>query len=331
MTIRVTLASRGNSAFVEFQGQEVLFLQDALRCSTRESISWHHRKKHTLFVTSFRFTYKNQNFSWFTSDVFLWRTVSSYQDSYVPFLRGGLQAKVVPERTTYCAWRVPQRVPLSVSSRVLRSDVASWAHTSGTPKIKLTTSKDAEWSSPTHVHHSHCTSRQLRTKANQRYDIPWDWLWEACPLARVRWGTCCNGFCSKEGLHYHIEQSARNQLERDQEQRALGKLSRSCQKTSNNQPWFTSLEIPWGFLAQAVLRWPSRGLCHTRKFQLKDIVWEEQVCIAIAQQTFAWETFDKRRKWERKPVVSLLPGSREHLALRKPCVLCQKYGGACMK
>jgi hypothetical protein len=42
-------------------------------------------------------------------------------------------------------------------------------------------------------------------------------------------------FCSKEGLHYCIEQSARNPLERDQVQRVLGNLSRNCHRTSNNQ------------------------------------------------------------------------------------------------
>jgi hypothetical protein len=28
-------------------------------------------------------------------------------------------------------------------------------------------------------------------------------------------------------------------------------------------------------------------------------------------------------------VVKLLPGSHKHLALRNPCVLFQRYGGAC--
>jgi hypothetical protein len=60
-------------------------------------------------------------------------------------------------------------------------------------------------------------------------------------------------FCSKEGLHYQIERSARNLLERDQVQIAPEKSSRSCRQTSNNQPLFTSFEIPWGFLSQAVL------------------------------------------------------------------------------
>jgi hypothetical protein len=37
-------------------------------------------------------------------------------------------------------------------------------------------------------------------------------------------------------------------------QRAPKKSFRSCRQTSNNQPLFASLEIPWGFLSQAVLR-----------------------------------------------------------------------------
>jgi hypothetical protein len=45
---------------------------------------------------------RTRNFSWFMSDKFLKRSVSSYQDSYVHSLQGGLQAKVVLERTTYC-------------------------------------------------------------------------------------------------------------------------------------------------------------------------------------------------------------------------------------
>ncbi len=140
--------------------------------------------------------------------------------------------------------------------------------------------------------------------------------------------TCCKGFCSKEGPHYCFEQSARNPLEHDQVQKALGKLSRSCLRTSNNQPWFTSLNTPWGFLARAVLRWLSGGLCHTRKCQLKDIVWEDKVWFTFAQQRLAPETFSKKRKGERKPVPSLVPGSCERLVLRNSRILCQKHRGA---
>ncbi len=107
----------------------------------------------------------------------------------------------------------------------------------------------------------------------------------------------------------------------------LGKSSRNCHQTSNNQPWFTSLETPWGFLAQILLRWLSGGLCHARKCQFKDIMWEEKVWFTIAQRTFAWETFGERRNGERKPVLILVPGSHEHLALRKR-IMCARNMGA---
>ncbi len=79
-------------------------------------------------ATSYRRTYKSQIFFfWFTSDKFLKRPVLSYRDSYEKFLQGDLQAKVVPERTTYCVtWGVPRRVPSSVSTSRLRSDSLSW-------------------------------------------------------------------------------------------------------------------------------------------------------------------------------------------------------------
>jgi hypothetical protein len=43
----------------------------------------------------------------------------------------------------------------------------------------------------------------------QRYDILWDWLWDACHMAGVHWVSRCKGFCSKEGPHYCLEQSVR--------------------------------------------------------------------------------------------------------------------------
>ncbi len=43
----------------------------------------------------------------------------------------------------------------------------------------------------------------------QRYDVPRDWLWDACHMAGVRWGSRCEGFCSKESPHYRHEQSTR--------------------------------------------------------------------------------------------------------------------------
>ncbi len=81
-----------------------------------------------LRATSYRCTYKSQNFFWFTSDAFLKRQVLSFWDSYQNFLPGGLRAKVVPERTTYCiTWRFLRRVPSSVSASRLSSDASPWA------------------------------------------------------------------------------------------------------------------------------------------------------------------------------------------------------------
>ncbi len=207
---------------------------------------------------------------WFRSDAFLRRPLSSYQDSCVHSLWGGLQAKGVPEWTTCrVTWGVPQRVSLSVSSSILCSDMSSWANASGTLKIKMTTRKRRWVISLTHAHHTNSSSRQLGTTADRRCDITRDWLRDACLMARVCWGMRCKGFFYKEGPHYCIEQSARNPLEHDQVPRALGEFSRSCRQTSNNQPQFTSSEIRWGFLAWAVLHWLSRDLCHARSTYLR--------------------------------------------------------------
>ncbi len=187
--------------------------------------------------------------------------------------------------------------------------------------------RDVEQSAPTHAHHTHCASRQSGTTADRRYDVPRDWLWDACQMARVYWGTRCEGFRSKESPHYRMERSARNLLERDQMRRAPEKSSRSGHQTSNNQTLFTSLEIPWGFLSWAVLRWLSGGLCHARKCQFKNIMCEEKVWFGIAQRTFAWETFGKRQNGKRRPVLIHVPGSHEHLALRKR-VMCTSSMGA---
>ncbi len=100
---------------------------------------------------------RTRKFSWFTSDEYLKRSVLSYQDSYVKFLQGDLQAKVIPERTTYCAWRDPQQVPSSITSRNLRSDMASGAQPSKISKIKMAAKKGRWVISP-----DSCASHPLR-------------------------------------------------------------------------------------------------------------------------------------------------------------------------
>jgi hypothetical protein len=177
-------------------------------------------------------------FFWFTSDAFRKRPVSSYQDSYINFYKEIYERRWYRKRTTYCVSggvtrRVPQ-VSLQANSTLTRHHEQKpqepwrtrWPQEMGRWAI----SPDSRASHPLH---SYAVGYYSQSKCN----VPWDWLREACHMARVRWGTCCEGFCSKEGPHYQMEQSARNQLEGDQVQRALEKLSGSCCQTSNNQPY----------------------------------------------------------------------------------------------
>ncbi len=89
---------------------------------------------------------------------------------------------------------------------------------------------------------------------------------------------------------------------------------------------FTNLEIPWGFLTRAVLH-SLAELMSGKKVSVQGFLWVRKEWFAFVQWTFAPETFGKGRKGKILPVVSLLPGSHERLALRNPCILCQKDGG----
>ncbi len=146
---------------------------------------------------------RTRYFFWFTSDVLWKRLVSPYRGSYIPFLLWSLQAKVVPKKAYLSRLRSPMKSSFKYLFKVLCTDVMSWAPTSRTPR-------------------SHGASRPLGMTAAQRYDVPRDWLWDTCHLARACWGTRCKGFCSEEGPHYRIEQSARNPLECEQVQKVLG-------------------------------------------------------------------------------------------------------------
>ncbi len=325
---RATHASRRNSASVEIQGQEVLSLQDTLRCSTHLSIRWRHCKilrptrdflqmhlqePECFLVHKWCFSEDTHLvISRLLRDISTRRFTSKSstgKDYLLRYLRS-------PAKSTFK--RLCKQTPLWLI--IMKKEPQE------PQRIRRPQERDVEQSALTHACHTHCASRQSGTTADRRYDIPRDWLWDACQMARVHWGTRCKGFCSKEGPHYQMEQSARNQLERNQVQRAPEKSSRSCRQTSNNQPLFMSLEI-LGFLSRAVLRWLSGGLCHTRKCHFKNILWEEKVWFAIAQPTFAWETFGERRNGERMPVLIHVPGSHECLASRKR-VMCASNMGA---
>ncbi len=100
--------------------------------------------------------------------------------SYIPFLQGSNMQQQYHRRTTLHTW------PWKMQER------------------------DAEWSTLTIARLIHGASVPLGTIVTQRYDVLRDWLWDACHMAGVRWGSRCKGFCSKEGLLYGSEQRARN-------------------------------------------------------------------------------------------------------------------------
>ncbi len=82
---------------------------------------------------------------------------------------------------------------------------------------------------------------------------------------------------------------------------ALSKALGIQQSTS-----FTSLEIPWGFHTRAVLH-SLAGLMSRKKVSVWGFLWVRKVWFAFAQQTFASETFGKRRKAScfKKPTCSV--------------------------
>ncbi len=108
-----------------------------------------------------------------------------------------------------------------------------------------------------------------------------------------------------KGPHYRFEQSTRN-------------------LTMNLIHKFWN---PFRFLTWAVLRSLAR-LMSCEKVSVWEFWWVRTVWFMFAQWLFAPDTFGNRWKREKSPVVSLLPGSHKRLALRNPCILCQKYGVA---
>jgi hypothetical protein len=90
---------------------------------------------------------------------------------------------------------------------------------------------------------------------------------------------------------------------------ALSKAQETWQSTL-----FTSLEIPWVFHTQAVLR-SLAGLMSCKKVSVWGFLWVRKVSFAFAQWTFVPETFGKR--WKASCFKKLTR------------VLCQKYGGTC--
>ncbi len=133
--------------------------------------------------------------------------------SYVPFLQGSHMRKQHHEGLLWAAKAVPSK--------------DYFTH------LTLKKARKGRWviSPDYHTSHPRCFCAVGDVVA-QRYDVLRDWLWDACHMAGVCWGSRCEGFWSKEGPHY-----------------ALSKAWGTQQSTL-----FMSLEIPWGFHTRAVLR-----------------------------------------------------------------------------
>ncbi len=224
-------------------------------------------KSYTLRATSYRRTYMSQN-SFFGSQVMRFirdpshhiktPTWNFYEEIYEQKLyRSGLLIAFLEESRKEYLKHLCKQTPLWLV--IMRKSLRNPQEQADRKK------RDVEQSAPTHLCHTHCTSRQLGTTADRRCDVPRNWLWEACHMARVRRGTRCKGFCSEEGPHYQMERSARNHLERDQVQRAPEKSSSSCHQTSNNQPYSRVRKSLWDSfpglycvdLAEAYVTWES--------------------------------------------------------------------------
>jgi hypothetical protein len=141
----------------------------------------------------------------------------------------------------------------------------------------------------------------------------------------VHWEARCEGFHSKEGPHYWFGRSVRNQLERNQVQRALEKSSGSCLLTSNNQP------ISWVWKS---IRDSSPGLycvdfaeAYVTQDNVSSRILTRKGRICNCPMDVRTRNLCKeRRNGERKPVLMLVPGSHERLTSRKRIMFARNMG-----
>ncbi len=66
---------------------------------------------------------------------------------------------------------------------------------------------DAEWSAPTIVRHIHGASVPLGTTVAQRYEVPQDWLWDACHMADLSILLGCKFWTRLLGSWKHVSRS----------------------------------------------------------------------------------------------------------------------------
>jgi hypothetical protein len=236
---------------------------------------WHHGKNSALRTTSFRCTYKNQNFFWFTSNAFLKRPVSLNWRLLRPFST---------KKTTCKSSTIEGLLYAPDPEERKKGTLIDWPRLLGVTSTVLLC----------------CWGRQLlKDMMYFGTDFEMHAIWQ--------------GYIEDPAAKDFVARKART-------------IAVSKAQGTQQSILFTSLDIPWGFLTQTVLR-SLAGLMSCEKVSVQGFLWVRKVWLAFAQQTFALETLRKRRKGEKSPVVSLLPVSHEHLASRNPRVLCQKYGG----
>ncbi len=156
--------------------------------------------------------------------------------------------------------------------------------------------------------------------------------------------------CSKEGLHYCLGAKRKKAVIWQATNAIYGmdalkiplrsirseegphyRLRAKCEEAVIRQATinlFTSLDIPWWFHTQAVLRSLARPKSR-KKVSVRGFLWERKVWILFSPTDVHSRNLWKRQKRENSKVVMLLPGSHKRLASRNPPFLFQKHGGAC--
>ncbi len=138
-------------------------------------------------------------------------------------------------------------------------------------------------------------------------------------------GTCCKGFCSKEGPHYCIERKLEESNRTWSSAKSTWESSRNCHRTSNNQPLFTSLEIPWGFLTQALLCYLA-GAYVTQESESPRIFVRKKGMIHDRPMDVCMRNLQQKAEMGKKTGSESTTRFPQASSFKKICDVCQKYG-----
>ncbi len=301
----MTFVSRGTSASAEFQGQEVLSLWDALPCSTRESIRWRHRENYAKRATTFRCTYKNQNFFL----VHKWRASVETRLIILRLLRAFSTKSSTSKSGIGKDYLLCLRGSATNTFKCLIKDSPLWhgvmSTTLSNPKDQDDCEKRTLSDQPRLTRIipiallGRCGQKPIKDVTSHGTDFETHTNWQGYieePAAKyfVVRKACTIALSKAQGTHWNrikCKEHSGNCPEAVVRQATFNLNSRVWKTLEDSLPKLYCVD-----LAEAC------GLCHARKCQFKDIMSEEKVWFAIAQWTFAWETFDKRWNWERTPV-----------------------------